>query len=98
KHPYTKVLRWATPDLRAGVDSGEPPVRKIDIPDPKNPPSGCRFHTRCPEARDACRREDPEAYDVGSDHEVSCFRELDEHGYWTSSPLADVESAGDTSL
>ena len=52
KHPYTKVLSWATPYLdpdraqQAQID--EPPVRDIDIPDPMNPPSGCRFHTRCP--------------------------------------------------
>ncbi|MWG33858.1 ATP-binding cassette domain-containing protein [Halomarina oriensis] len=49
KHPYTKALRWATPDLHPEEAATEMPMRKIDIPDPKNPPSGCRFHTRCPE-------------------------------------------------
>lgn len=48
KHPYTKVLRWATADLDPDGEVEEPPVRDIDIPDPVNPPSGCRFHTRCP--------------------------------------------------
>ncbi|WP_266083032.1 ABC transporter ATP-binding protein [Haladaptatus caseinilyticus] len=48
KHPYTKVLRWATADLDPDGEIEEPPVRDIDIPDPVNPPSGCRFHTRCP--------------------------------------------------
>jgi peptide/nickel transport system ATP-binding protein len=49
KHPYTEVLRWATADLDPDKqEADEPPVRSIDIPDPVNPPSGCRFHTRCP--------------------------------------------------
>ncbi len=89
KHPYTKVLRWATPDLRAGADPSEPPVRRIDIPDPKNPPSGCRFHTRCPEARECCTRQQPASMAVDADHEVACFREAEDHEYWSSPPLED---------
>ena len=49
KHPYTKSLVWATPDFESIHRDEEMPIRKIDIPDPVNPPSGCRFHTRCPE-------------------------------------------------
>lgn len=48
RHPYTRVLRWATPELGKELDATEPPVRTIDIPDPIDPPPGCRFHTRCP--------------------------------------------------
>ena len=52
KHPYTKTLVWATPSLDPTIAEDEirakPPVRTADIPDPKNPPSGCNFHTRCP--------------------------------------------------
>ncbi|WP_164974735.1 oligopeptide/dipeptide ABC transporter ATP-binding protein [Halegenticoccus tardaugens] len=48
QHPYTEVLRWATADLEPEAGVEEPPVRTIDVPDPVNPPSGCRFHTRCP--------------------------------------------------
>lgn len=52
KHPYTKVLSWATPyldpDRAKQSQIEETPVRDIDVPDPMNPPSGCRFHTRCP--------------------------------------------------
>ncbi|GAB6878320.1 oligopeptide ABC transporter ATP-binding protein AppF [Halorubrum gandharaense] len=91
KHPYTKVLKWATPDLRVDEGSGAPPVRKIDIPDPENPPAGCRFHTRCPEAREACKRENPETVTVSPDHEVACFREVDDHDYWNSPELVDEE-------
>ncbi|QLG29115.1 ABC transporter ATP-binding protein [Halorarum halophilum] len=48
KHPYTEVLKWATADLDPDPIVRNPPVRSIDIPDPVDPPSGCRFHTRCP--------------------------------------------------
>jgi peptide/nickel transport system ATP-binding protein len=95
RHPYTKVLRWATPDLRADEGAGDPPVRAVDIPDPKNPPSGCRFHTRCPKAREACRREHPDAFDVDRDHEVACFRELPDHEYWESEPLPGTGDPAD---
>ena len=91
QHPYTKALRWATPDLRADTDSGELPMRKIDIPDPVDPPSGCRFHTRCPEAREACTKENPAAFDVDDDHRTACFRVLDDHAYWSSPPITDDE-------
>lgn len=51
KHPYTQVLVWSTPSIdpdEAKLENQEePPVRSIDIPDPKNPPSGCKFNTRC---------------------------------------------------
>ncbi|NGM70613.1 ABC transporter ATP-binding protein [Natronolimnobius sp. AArcel1] len=49
QHPYTKSLVWATPDFESINREDKMPIRKIDIPDPVNPPSGCRFHTRCPE-------------------------------------------------
>ena len=90
QHPYTQVLRWATPNLDPEQnEAGAVPIRNIDIPDPKDPPEGCRFHTRCPEAREACTRENPADYAVGDQHEVSCFRVLDDHEYWTSQPLAE---------
>ncbi len=91
RHPYTRVLRWATPNLeRTRTEPGEPPMRKIDIPDPVNPPSGCRFHTRCPEAREVCPRETPERFEVGeTGQEAACFRVLEDHEYWDSEPLED---------
>ena len=91
-HPYTSVLRWATPDL--GMDmsvTGDFPMRKIDIPDPVNPPAGCRFHTRCPEAREVCMRETPEPMAAGRDGVCACFRVDDHHEYWNSPPIDDVE-------
>lgn len=90
KHPYTKVLKWATPDLEAKPgETSDPPVRDIDIPDPVNPPSGCRFHTRCPEAREACKRTQPELKAAG-EQRAACFREEPNHEYWESEELPDV--------
>jgi peptide/nickel transport system ATP-binding protein len=91
KHPYTKVLHWSTADLE-GEESGEMPIRGIDIPDPVDPPSGCRFHTRCPEAREVCTREHPGLVAEG-DHGAACFREDDDHAYWDSDPIDDGEDA-----
>ncbi|UPM44301.1 ABC transporter ATP-binding protein [Halocatena salina] len=90
QHPYTEALRWATPELDASeAKADEAPVRTIDVPDPTNPPTGCRYHTRCPEARDCCRTERPEEYHVSGElHEVTCFRALDDHDYWDSEPIA----------
>ena len=95
RHPYTKALRWATPKLRQTQASDEMPIRSIDIPDPVNPPSGCRYHTRCPEAREVCTRETPGRIDVeGNEGQFAkCFRELDDHEYWDSEPL-DEDAAG----
>ena len=90
RHPYTQALRWATPSLYE--EEGEEdnlPVRGIDIPDPVNSPSGCRFHTRCPEAREVCRQTHPELLDAGADHGSRCYRVDETHEYWDSQPLTD---------
>ena len=91
KHPYAKVLKWATPSIHSDDDNSRSiatPVRKIDIPDPVNPPSGCRFHTRCPVAREACKRESPDLVDVdGGAHRAACFRQRSTHEYWDSEEL-----------
>lgn len=71
-HPYTKALIDAVPvpdptSKRAEV------VIKGEIPSPINPPSGCRFHTRCPEyIGDICRTKEPMLSDVGGSHFVAC--------------------------
>lgn len=96
QHPYTKVLAWATPTLDpdlAAEESLDPPVRNIDIPDPINPPSGCRFHTRCPKAREVCRRETPHLTETETDSQAACFRMDDRHEYWRSEPLEPAEEA-----
>jgi oligopeptide/dipeptide ABC transporter ATP-binding protein len=70
-HPYTEALLSAIP--RADPDQ----VRKRiilpgDVPNPANPPPGCKFHPRCRYARDICKREIPVWRDLGSDHWVAC--------------------------
>jgi peptide/nickel transport system ATP-binding protein len=92
QHPYTKALMWASPALDPDAEAKTTsPLRKIDVPDPRNPPSGCRFHTRCPEAREACKTEAPERVEtnIGGDHVVNCFRAMDDHEYWSSPELED---------
>ncbi|MGB9955365.1 ABC transporter ATP-binding protein [Haloferax prahovense] len=93
QHPYTKSLLWATSGLSEINDPIEtPPVRKIDIPDPENPPSGCRFHTRCPEAREYCTSNTPDLSGMSgpSDrHEAACFDAHDRIDYRNSEPLTD---------
>lgn len=89
QHPYTKALRWATPSIKE-TRSTEMPIRSIDIPDPMNPPSGCRFHTRCPEAREACKGEHPELHQIDQDgHRAACFMTDDTHPYWDSTPIEE---------
>ncbi len=94
QHPYTKVLRWATADLDPSAEEMvDPPVRSIDVPDPVNPPAGCRFHTRCPEAREVCTNDTPE---LGATDQktrcAACHRTDPDHEYWESNLLKGVET------
>jgi oligopeptide transport system ATP-binding protein len=72
-HPYTRVLLRAVPppDPSAGWKGAQVALRG-DIPSPVNPPSGCRFHTRCPVAMDVCRRVVPETQTWPSGRRVAC--------------------------
>ena len=90
-HPYTEALLESVP--RANTAERERDVEALagDVPSPRDPPAGCRFHTRCPHAREACREEDPERFDAGSGHEAACFRAVDEHAYWESTSLESPE-------
>jgi len=70
-HPYTMALVSSIPV--------PDPARKVsrillegDVPSPINPPSGCRFHTRCRLAKDVCREVEPAMRVAGTDHEVAC--------------------------
>lgn len=70
-HPYTKALMSAIP-VPDPTLKRERIVLQGDIPSPANPPSGCKFHTRCPMASDICKQQDPEYRNVGNDHFVAC--------------------------
>ncbi|ESP87011.1 ABC transporter ATP-binding protein [Candidatus Halobonum tyrrellensis] len=92
-HPYTKALKWATPNLFGEEPDTEFPIRTIDVPDPTNLPDGCRFHTRCPEAREVCTREDPPPFEIGvEEHRARCFRADPDHEYWDSPEITDDDT------
>ena len=91
QHPYTKVLRWATGDIHSRTNLDYPPVRSLDIPDAAEPPSGCRFHTRCPEAREICETGDVPEFDARERHMARCYRVDDDHAYWLSPSIVDEE-------
>ncbi|MNP70689.1 putative D,D-dipeptide transport ATP-binding protein DdpF [compost metagenome] len=71
QHPYTKALLSAVP-VPIPKLKRERIVLKGDIPSPANPPSGCKFHTRCPFAVERCGLEIPALREIGSNHFVSC--------------------------
>jgi peptide/nickel transport system ATP-binding protein len=71
-HPYTRALIAAVPVPDPAARRSEV-VIKGEIPSPVNPPSGCRFHTRCPSyIGDVCRLKEPELRDIGKGHFVAC--------------------------
>ena len=71
KHPYTKALLSAVPLPEPGAQRS-PIILSGDVPSPIHPPSGCRFHTRCPYVFDRCRTEEPELRSNGGDQWVAC--------------------------
>ncbi|NEU60135.1 ABC transporter ATP-binding protein [Paenibacillus sp. ALJ109b] len=70
-HPYTKAMLSAVP-VPIPKLKRERIVLKGDIPSPVNPPTGCKFHTRCPWAEDICKQQIPAYRNVGADHFVAC--------------------------
>jgi oligopeptide transport system ATP-binding protein len=70
-HPYTKALLSAIPIPDPTRKSERIPLTG-EIPSPVNPPSGCRFHTRCPLATERCKQEVPEFREVLASHFVAC--------------------------
>lgn len=76
KHPYTQALLNSVPKLS---QEGELQSIEGSVPNLVTPPSGCRFHPRCKQVMDICRREFPKLVEVGTDHFVACY-------LWTDQP------------
>jgi oligopeptide/dipeptide ABC transporter ATP-binding protein len=72
-HPYTQALLAAIPIPKP---KAKQPREKItgDVPTPINPPTGCRFHTRCPIAIDECKQTKPQLVEISKGHRVACIR------------------------
>jgi oligopeptide/dipeptide ABC transporter ATP-binding protein len=71
-HPYTQSLMSAIP-VPDPTYKRNRIILQGDVPSPLNPPSGCRFHTRCPLAFDKCSQEEPPLKDYGKEHFAACW-------------------------
>ena len=71
KHPYTKALISATPEPDPRVQKNRI-ILEGDVPSPMSPPSGCRFHTRCPEKMPLCSEKEPPDIKLNEKHVVTC--------------------------
>jgi oligopeptide/dipeptide ABC transporter ATP-binding protein len=71
KHPYTRALLSAAP-VSDPLREKNRIILQGDVPSPIDPPSGCRFHTRCPERMEICDREEPRTIEFDGGHSVAC--------------------------
>lgn len=72
-HPYTEALLSAIPIPDPDITAKrQTVVLEGDVPSPINPPSGCRFRTRCKYAMDICKEEEPQLANIGTEHFVAC--------------------------
>ncbi|MCC2612604.1 ABC transporter ATP-binding protein [Neorhizobium sp. Rsf11] len=91
RHPYTRLLIDAAPDM----DTGDRTLHPIagELPNPAFPPSGCRFHTRCPFTKDICRSTVPPKKTTGADSMFRCHFDLDLSNGQAILPIAKARTA-----
>lgn len=75
-HPYTRILMKAAPKVETGKKR-ERKGQMGELPSPLNPPQGCHFHTRCPDASERCAKQVPELVEKSPGHWVRCFHYTD---------------------
>ncbi|HEY5252610.1 MAG TPA: ABC transporter ATP-binding protein [Acidimicrobiales bacterium] len=94
-HPYTAALLASIPEPDPSAAGNASSPLTGELPSPTNPPSGCRFRTRCPYAQDRCAAEEPQMRALGPDHFVACHFPLARpadiaQSTETASPLASA--------
>jgi peptide/nickel transport system ATP-binding protein len=91
QHPYTKALLSSVPSMDPDNRTEEPPLAG-DPPNPINPPSGCRFHTRCVHAQAVCSEKMPPLAMAKDGHGVACLMHVVNSGH-TEAPTSAQEAA-----
>jgi oligopeptide/dipeptide ABC transporter ATP-binding protein len=95
RHPYTGALLSAVPVPDPTGGHRERNLLSGDVPSPANPPQACRFHTRCPKARELCSQEEPLLEDKGSGTRAACHFPLTEEEARLSLPAALAGAGAD---